>query len=225
VSAEERTIMAKTRRIYFYKLTTDDGGAPCVTKEDRLLSLAICKPMIRGTAEEGDLIFGFAAKSLNRENRLIYIAEVTRKVTKGDYFREKRFSKREDCVYEWRDGRFEWRRGAAHHESDDLVHDLGACPDYPKANVLLSTDFRYFGGKGTSEYKRKYPLVKGAVEGLRRGHRVWHDEELREQLLRLKAEAWRSTPEMVAGTPTSARRCNACHRSSSSGAVDGPEDP
>jgi len=38
-------------RIYFYKLTTDDGGAPCV--QDGLLSLAICKPMIRGTAEVG----------------------------------------------------------------------------------------------------------------------------------------------------------------------------
>jgi len=36
-------------KIYFYKLTCDDGGAPCV--QDGLLSLAICKPMIRSTAE------------------------------------------------------------------------------------------------------------------------------------------------------------------------------
>jgi hypothetical protein len=33
-------------RIYFYKLTADNGGAPCV--EDGLLSLAICKPAIHG---------------------------------------------------------------------------------------------------------------------------------------------------------------------------------
>jgi Nucleotide modification associated domain 2 len=45
--------------IYFYKLTADNGGAPCV--RHGLLSLAICKPMIRKTAEEGDLTFGFAA--------------------------------------------------------------------------------------------------------------------------------------------------------------------
>lgn len=32
-------------KIYFYKLTADNGGAPCV--QDGLLSLAICKPMIR----------------------------------------------------------------------------------------------------------------------------------------------------------------------------------
>jgi Nucleotide modification associated domain 2 len=43
--------------IYFYKLTADNGGAPCV--RHGLLSLAICKPMIRKTAEEGDLTFGF----------------------------------------------------------------------------------------------------------------------------------------------------------------------
>jgi Nucleotide modification associated domain 2 len=41
---------------YFYKLTADNGGAPCVRYG--LLSLAICKPMIRKTAKEGDLIFG-----------------------------------------------------------------------------------------------------------------------------------------------------------------------
>ena len=40
-------------RIYFYKLTTDNGGAPCV--QDNLLSLAICKPMIRMAAQVGDL--------------------------------------------------------------------------------------------------------------------------------------------------------------------------
>lgn len=49
-------------RIYFYKLVADNGGAPCV--ENGLLSLAICKPMIRKTAKEGDLILGFAGNSL-----------------------------------------------------------------------------------------------------------------------------------------------------------------
>jgi hypothetical protein len=34
----------------FYKLTADNGGAPCVRYG--LLSLAICKPMIRKTARD-----------------------------------------------------------------------------------------------------------------------------------------------------------------------------
>jgi hypothetical protein len=71
-------------RIYFYKLTADNGGAPCV--EDGLLSLAICKPAIRSTARCGDVIFGFAANSLHPDNRLIYIARVTEKSKDGLYF-------------------------------------------------------------------------------------------------------------------------------------------
>jgi hypothetical protein len=35
-------------KIYIYKLTSDDGGAPCV--RDGILSLAICKPWIRSVA-------------------------------------------------------------------------------------------------------------------------------------------------------------------------------
>ena len=72
--------------IYFYKLTSDDGGAPCVTGD--LLSLAICKPMIRSTAEMGDLIFGFVADSLHKDNRLIYVACVTRKLCEGKYYKD-----------------------------------------------------------------------------------------------------------------------------------------
>src|SRR5689334_11346460 len=97
-------------KIYFYKLTVDDGGAPCVTS--KLLSLAICKPMIRGTAEVGDLVIGFAANSLHADNRLIYVARVTKKLMNGDYFKQAEYSGREDCIYEWRGGRFVVRAGA-----------------------------------------------------------------------------------------------------------------
>ncbi|MFM8479413.1 MAG: hypothetical protein ACKOEO_26795 [Planctomycetaceae bacterium] len=45
------------QKVYVYKIVVDNGGAPCV--HDRLLSLAICKPAIRRTAQAGDLIFAF----------------------------------------------------------------------------------------------------------------------------------------------------------------------
>jgi len=166
-------------RIYFYKLTTDDGGAPCV--QDGLLSLAICKPMIRSTAEKGDLVFGFAANSLHADNQLIYIARLTDKVRNGDYY--ERFARRGDCVYERCGGRFAWRQGALHHGQNHLVHDLGMHPDYARANVLLSNDFRYFGAHGSANYKAQYPLIKDAVENLGQGHRVHHGEPLRTEFL------------------------------------------
>src|SRR4051812_12448525 len=121
-------------KIYFYKLTVDDGGAPCVTPA--LLSLAICKPMIRSTADEEDIIIGFAANSLHADIRLIYVARVTKKLRNGEYFKLPEYTARGDCIYEWRDGKFKIREGAKHHGSDaDLERDLGKRPTYPRTNT------------------------------------------------------------------------------------------
>src|SRR6266550_1525544 len=83
-------------KLYFYKLVADSGGAPCVTQE--FLSLAICKPMIRSTAKAGDVIFGFAANALHKDNRLIYIAVVKENLGTGRYFREHVYMNRDDCI-------------------------------------------------------------------------------------------------------------------------------
>jgi hypothetical protein len=40
--------------LFFYKLVGDTNGAPCV--DNGLLTLAICKPMIRSVAKRGDWI-------------------------------------------------------------------------------------------------------------------------------------------------------------------------
>ncbi|MDO8771056.1 MAG: hypothetical protein Q7K57_20575 [Burkholderiaceae bacterium] len=209
-------------RIYYYKLTTDDGGAPCVL--DGLLSLGICKPMIRSTAKKEDLIFGFAANSLYADNRLLYIARVTDKVREGKYYTSGKFEHRGDCIYERHRDRFQWRQGALHHGPRDLVHDLGSHPDYDRANVLLSDDFRYFGANGSSGYKYRYPLIKDAVEHLGQGHRVYHDESLRIALLTLMKQVWRETRRKVSGEQTSTPRRGACHRSKSYGMLGDSEN-
>ena len=67
---------------------------------------------------------------------------------------------------------------------------------------MLSRDFRYFGATGSAEYKSSYPLMKEAVEGLRRGYLVNHQEALRQDLLNLKDWVWRSTKAQVAGSPS-----------------------
>ena len=198
-------------KVYFYKLTCDDNGAPCV--QDGLLSLAICKPMIRGNAQPEDLIFGFAANSLRRDNRLLYVARVTGRVGKGGYYVQKQFAGRDDCIYERRGSRFMRRTDALqlrpklHPSPDDLVCDLGQYPDYPRANILLSRDFRYFGANGSADYKSRFPRLKKAVEALGRGHRVvQHDQALWHDLMALKRQAWEETRRMVVGPPTSTPR-------------------
>jgi hypothetical protein len=92
-----------------------------------------------------------------------------------------------------------------------VSHDLGQHPDYPRANVLLSGDFRYFGVAGTNEYKSRFPRVARAVERLGRGARVRHNEELRRELLEMADWLWR-TKRKVIGKPTSAPSRQTCLR-------------
>jgi hypothetical protein len=204
-------------RIFFYKLAHDTGAAPCVHRG--LLSLAICKPRIRCGAEVNDLIFGFGANSLRprNRNRLIYVARITQKLAVGEYYKGKKYISRDDCIYRY-DARQFWRRKNAkfHFNENDLTHDLGASPKYPRASVLLSLDFRYFGIAGTAEYKSKFPKIMQAVENLGIGERVNHDPELRTQLLDMKDWVWRTTHGKVLGSPTEAPARSNCHRSRSS---------
>jgi hypothetical protein len=202
--------------VFFYKLTVDDGGAPCV--QQGLLSLAICKPMIRGKAVCGDLIFGFSAKSQHSDNRLLYIARITDKKSNGTYYTTRRYANRDDCIYRYTGKKFVWRKGALYHGHQmDLVHDLGDFPKYGRAHVLLSRDFRYFGRNGSAEYKSLYPRVRVAVEQLGQGHRVHHGADLREELLALAKRVWRENSRKVLGSPTTRPSRKSCHRSRACG--------
>ncbi|NOJ39979.1 Nmad2 family putative nucleotide modification protein [Bradyrhizobium australiense] len=195
-------------RMFLYKLTVDAGVAPCVRRG--LLSLAICKPSIRTSAEVDDVIFGFAANSLNPLNSLIYIARVTQKLFDGEYYRAKKYAARADCIYEYKEiGRhFHLRDGVTFHTSKrDLLRDLGRAPGYSRAEVLLSADFRYFGSRGTDEYKFLFPEIGRAIDFIGRGHRVNHTAGLRDQLLDMKDWVWHSSShKTAAGTKSSKRQ-------------------
>ncbi len=178
-------------KVYIYKLTTDDGGAPCVT--DRILSLAICKPAVRSTAQRDNVVLGFAANSLYANNCLVYAARVTRNLDGRAYFSEPQYAARPDCIYRWDAHRFEWKHDAKYHSPRNLAHDLGEAPGYDRANVLLSErakSFRYFKGECPIDYKQNYPNLKSLVEGLGQGHRVNFDRELRKELRHFIRRVW-----------------------------------
>jgi hypothetical protein len=170
-------------KVYIYKLTVDDGGAPCVSKG--ILSLAICKPAIRSTAERGNIILGFAANDLYKDNALVYMATVTKKLEGRDYFSKPIYAGRPDCIYEWDGGSFEWKSGSKFHSPFHSEHDLGEAPGYIRAHVLLSEgaeNFRYFGAECPIDYKQDYLRLKSLVEELGQGHRVNFDSALRGEL-------------------------------------------
>lgn len=187
-------------RIYVYKLRYDDGTAPCV--ENGLLSLALCKPAIRATAAVGDTIVGFAAKSMCRDQRLVYAAVVTRKLTGGAYYREPAWRGRGDCIYVWRAGAFRRRADAAIHVSDDdMAIDLGEAPAYRRANVLISDNYRHFAESRPADYRDAYPALARMVDALGQGHRIHHGERVRDEIERYLAGLWSET-----GTMSGARR-------------------
>ena len=165
-------------------MTTDNGGAPCSYRS--VLTLAICKPKIRSTAEENDWIVGFGGKDLNE--RLIYVAQVNQKLKDGEYYKNDKYFKRPDCIYRWDPGgqKYYWLNGKKYHPSGaNLNHDL----DNGKALVLLSQYYSYFGNLGTSQYKAKYPEIKKHIETLKQGHRINHSETLFDQLCMLIEES------------------------------------
>jgi hypothetical protein len=192
--------------IYVYKMTADNGGAPCVYR--RLLSLAICKPVIRRTAKLGDLVFGFGGRRLG--GRLIYAARITHKPPTESYYRDPTFRGRPDCIYRKVGGRPKRLRNAQFHTlSDESAKDVGR--HFEKAHVLLSDDFRYFGRAETAEYQRRYKSLSRMLKDLTQGHRVNHDPKVHKDLVRLKKALWRKFPAGKSGKPTDAdtsRRCN-----------------
>ncbi len=197
--------------IYVYKMVADNGGAPCIS--GNLLSLAICKPKIRRTAEKDSLVFGFGGKGYGE--RLIHIAQVTAKLEGDAYYRQREYARRLDCIYRVENHRPVRKVSAKYHfDSDQRKKDVGF--HFENAFVLLSDDFRYLGQKGTDDYKKRYPKLRKLVENLKRGHRRYHSSGLREELLALKDEIWRKYRRMKVGTPTDKHRIRPCNGESPS---------
>ncbi len=181
--------MAKGRRTYLYKLTSDRGGAPCAlapaTGGDPLLTLAICKPAIRRTAQPGDRILGITSHALAQRDgypllSVIYAAVVREGLEASDYFvPQGEFAHRPDCIYEFHQqngtaahtGRTRLHRGAEH-----LLKDLGRYPFYRNGRVLMAHDFRYFGADAV-RIPARLPLLRAAAEALGQGHRVYTQED------------------------------------------------
>jgi hypothetical protein len=201
-------------KFYLYKMTVDDGGAPCV--QDGILTLAICKPAIRRAAPEGSVIIAFAGDCMASEgyedNCIVYAAVVSRRVDNQEYYSRRRYAHRRDCIYKRSGSGFALKAKARfHHGGGDLEHDLGAAPEYANG-VLVSygaENFRYFGAKCPVKYKKKFPRLRKLIKRLTEGHRVHHDPDLYEELVRLKELLWK-VPPGIARTPVLSKSTREC---------------
>jgi len=191
--------------VYFYKMTTDNGGAPCV--QDRLWSLAICKPRIRRSAPKHSIVIGFAGNGIDRENGVVHVARVTKRLEDGEYYKDKIYRRRRDCIYRFKGQEWTPIKNVFHGPSD-MKRDLGE--KFGHTQVLISNDFRYFGGKPFPVSREDYPKLRKALAALTQGHRRFHSAAITEELRSLVDAIFRTTSKRAVGIPThkSGGRCN-----------------
>ncbi len=185
---------------------------PPLDGADPLLTLSICKPAIRRTAQPGDRLLGITSVALaQREGyplgAVIYSAQVARTLDFGAYYAlENGFGQRPDCIYRLdpETGRIVHAgRSRLHTEPGYLARDLGREPVFRNARTLLCEQFRYFGSKAVV-IPARFPQLRQIADALGQGHRVFEETAPEAgELDRLFALLWRRetrfTPASVEG--------------------------
>lgn len=159
--------------LFSYKMIFDDGSAP--NPFGGVCSLAICKPVIRRTAQINDWILGFGSKTLRNNNKLIYAMKVDSILSWKQYntlclndpilYQTKLPStsnKNGDCLYYYDYGaKTHKMRNNYIHTTQELQKDV----DRGK-NVLLSEHFYYFGSAAI-----EVPDFVSQIIPISRGHK------------------------------------------------------
>lgn len=144
--------------LYSYVITRDYGFAP--NPFGHYCTLATCKPDIRRTAVKGDWLIGTGSKSkkVNMGDRLIYAMKIEEVISFEDYWNDPRFqykkpimngSKKQnygDNIYRFDPETKKYFQINSHHSlADGTTNILNLKRDTRGKNVLISTDFWYFG--------------------------------------------------------------------------------
>ena len=205
----------KKNKIFIYKLVAENGGAPCVHKG--MMSLCLCKPHIRQTAEKNDWIIGMGGRDKRLpelNDRLIYIMRVTDKIQGKDYYAPKsKYWSRPDCVYKYDDGKYSWKKGSKYHSKSHLKNDLGEQDKYERALCLVGNHFVYFGNG-----EKKNPsidLIKDIYNGLPRDYRKNHQVEIYNRLDKYIENIFNDFGKGTHGEPThklEVGKCGECHK-------------
>ncbi len=144
-------------RLFTYTIPIDDGAAP--NPFVGLCTLAICKPGIRRVARPGDWVAGLGSRNApggrDLSGHLVYAMLVEEVLTLREYdqaatsrwphripnLQSKALQDRlGDCIYDYSVGSEPILRPSV-HGVENIKTDLGG------SNVLISTDFYYFGSK------------------------------------------------------------------------------
>jgi hypothetical protein len=160
------------KSLYSYIVKFDWGLAPNPWGRG---TLAVCKPVIRRTAQEGDWIVGLSPKSDGYT--LIFAMMVGEILTHGEYFRDSRFTAKKpnfqtsdrtqwvgDNFYEELETGYK-QHLSGHSNTDGTENEIKKRRDLGGRNVLIASFLYYFGDQS--------PALSPKLDFLRtgRGHR------------------------------------------------------
>lgn len=179
------------RTLFTYIVARDYGFAP--NPFHGACTLATCKPGIRRAAEPGDIVLGKASTASGKHpaGRVVYAMRVSETMTFDEYWREPRFTVKRpklngsrkqrygDNIYHRdADGRFV--QADSHHSWEGgVVNPLHLDNDTSADNVLIGTEFVYWGGNPARMPDDLVPIIGGKHV---REKRHFTDEE-RERVL------------------------------------------
>lgn len=177
-------------KIYSYILRFDDGAAP--NPFWGICTLAICKPVIRRKAEIGQWVIGTGSvngysngKRENLSDRLVYAMKITDKMSLAEYneycLKDLKHKIPFPDTQDWRMQMGDCIYFDAGNEKLDLrpdsIHKIEHRErDLRGKNVLLSTDFYYFGANAIFIPSHLQRLIKK-----NQGHLKIEDPELLRQ--------------------------------------------
>ncbi len=155
--------------LYSYVVARDFGFAP--NPFNGFCTLATCKPNIRKAASVGDWVLGTGSSSNGLSGRLVYIMQVSEKLTYDEYWNNEKFNVKKpnlkgslkqafgDNIYHRDLQTGEWIQEPSHHSlPNGNQNPLNVVHDTQTEFILVGESFAYWGGNGPTipNYFRDY---------------------------------------------------------------------
>lgn len=146
-------------KIFTYTMVYDTGFAPAVY--DRKLSLACCKTILRYSVQNNlksdkeVYIVGLCGQQLIDRNNLekellyqpVYIAKVSNSIRTDEYYSDKKYKKRPDVQYEYKNGEWYYTPNNPHHSCENQKENKKL--DNPETEKDI---FHIYAGKNCFNY-------------------------------------------------------------------------
>lgn len=152
-------------KLFSYCIINDHGAAP--NPFWGICTLAICKPVIRRTAQIGDWVIATGSARYGLENKLVYAMKVSNIMTLKQYdvYCSLKLQNKipvykttdlrlkvGDCIYDY--SKEEPLLRTSVHTKENIPRDLGGI------NVLLSDHFYYFGSSPVPLPAHLLPIIR-----------------------------------------------------------------